>query len=124
MTASEAQRIILKACEKALLQETTSVVASRLQDLALEHGFSYASVAVKRLRSRWGSCDTHKNITLNSYLAQLPWPLIDYVLIHELGHTRHLNHSTAFWQEVQAVLPDYKDRRRQTKTYSPHVITT
>lgn len=122
--SSEAQRVIIRAAEKALLSETTNTVASRLNDLAFEHGFTVKSVTVKRLRSRWGSCDAQQNITLNSYLAQLPWPLIDYVLIHELAHTRHLNHSSAFWDEVAAILPDYKARRMQTKAHSPHVITT
>lgn len=123
-TSSEAQRVIMRAAEKALLSETTTTVASRLKDLAFEYGFTVKSISVKRLRSRWGSCDAQQNITLNSYLAQLPWPLIDYVLIHELAHTRHLNHGTAFWDEVAAILPDYKARRKQTKAHSPHVITT
>lgn len=123
-SSTEAQRIIVKACDKALLQETTALVVPRLQDLAFEHGFAIKSASVKRLRSRWGSCDSHKNIILNSYLVQLPWELIDYVLLHELAHTRHLNHSAAFWDELAAVLPDYKDRRKQTKAHSPHVITS
>jgi predicted metal-dependent hydrolase len=122
--SSEAQRIIVKACERALLQETSDLVIPRLQDLAYEHGFDLKSASAKRLRSRWGSCDSHHNIVLNSYLAQLPWPLIDYVLIHELAHTKHLNHGPAFWQEVVAILPDYKELRKATKAYSPHVITT
>lgn len=122
--SSEAQRIIFKACDKALMQETTRLVIPRLQDLAYEHGFTMKSANVKRLRSRWGSCDSNKNITLNSYLVQLPWPLIDYVLVHELAHIRHLNHSPAFWREVAAIIPDYKERRKQTKTHAPHVITS
>jgi len=120
---SEAQRIITKACERALMQETVDLVVPRLKDLAYEHEFVMKSASVKRLRSRWGSCDSHRNIVLNSYLAQLPWPLIDYVLIHELAHTKHLNHGQDFWQEVAAVIPNYKELRKQTKTYSPHVIT-
>lgn len=122
--SSEAQRLITRACEKALKQETTDLIIPRLQDLAYEYGFDMKSAAVKRLRSRWGSCDSHKNIILNSYLAQLPWPLIDYVLIHELAHTKHLNHSPKFWQEVAAILPDYRELRKQTKAHSPHTITT
>lgn len=122
--SGEAQRIIVKACERALLQQTTDLVKPRLEDLAYEHGFEARSITVKRLRSRWGSCDTHKNIILNSYLAQMPWSLIDYVLVHELAHTKHLNHSPEFWQIVADILPDYKERRKQTKTHSPHVITT
>lgn len=119
-----AQQVITKACERALRQQCEQLVIPRLQDLAFEHGFELQGASVKRLRSRWGSCDTHKHIVLNSYLAQLPWPLIDYVLIHELAHTKHLNHSPAFWDTVATVLPDYKQRRKQSKQYSPHVITT
>jgi predicted metal-dependent hydrolase len=122
--SSEAQRIIVKACEKALRQETEQLLIPRLQDLAYENEITMKSATVKRLRSRWGSCDSHKNIVLNSYLAQLPWPLIDYVLVHELSHTRHLNHSPEFWKEVATILPDYKERRKATRTHSPHVITT
>lgn len=121
---AEAQRIIVKACDKALLKETAHLVIPRLKDLAYEHDFEIKSATVKRLRSRWGSCDNNKNIVLNSYLAQLPWELIDYVLVHELAHTKHLNHSTSFWQEVASVIPDYKQRRKATKTFSPQVITT
>ncbi len=120
--SSESQRIIRRACEKALLQETQSLVVPRLKDLAFEHGFSIKSVKVKRLRSRWGSCDQHRNIILNSYLAQLPWPLIDYVLIHELAHTNHLNHSRAFWAEVAEIIPNYKEQRQLIRRYSPHSI--
>lgn len=122
--SSEAQRIIVKASEKALTQETETLVIPRLQDLAYEYGFSFNAAAVKRLRSRWGSCDAQQNIMLNSYLAQLPWQLIDYVLIHELAHTKHLHHKVAFWEEVATVLPNYKELRRQTKQFSPHVIVT
>lgn len=121
---SEAQRIITKAAEKALIQETTDLVIPRLMDLAYEHDFEVKSAVGKKLKSRWGSCDNHKNIVLNSYLVQLSWPLIDYVLVHELAHTKHLNHSPEFWEEVRAILPDYKERRKQTKAHSPQVITT
>lgn len=122
--SSEAQRVIIRACERALAQETTDLVIPRLQDLAYEHQFEIGSVSVKRLRSRWGSCDSRRNIVLNSYLAQLPWPLIDYVLIHELAHTRHLDHSAQFWAVVASIYDDYKERRKATKSYSPHIITT
>lgn len=122
--SSEAQRIISKACERALLQETQQLLIPRLKDLAYEHEFRVRSASVKRLRSRWGSCDSHQNVVLNSYLAQLPWPLIDYVLVHELAHTKHLNHGPLFWEAVAEVLPDYKERRKATKAHSPHVITT
>lgn len=121
---SEAQKVITNAAERALKQETEQLVAPRLQDLAFEHGYNVKAVSSKRLRSRWGSCDTHANIVINSYIVQLPWELIDYVLIHELAHINHLNHGPGFWSEVESILPDYKLRRQQLKQHSPHVITT
>lgn len=102
---------------KALKLEAEQLLPQRLAALAGTHGFSYKSVGVKRLNSRWGSCSQHKDITLNLYLMQLPWHLIDYVLVHELVHTEHLNHSAAFWKRFQGVLPDAKQRRKEMKQY-------
>ncbi len=123
-TSPHNQKVILAACERALKKEASDLIIPRLQDIALENGFIINNAKVKKLRSRWGSCDSHKNITLNIFLAQLPWKLIDYVLVHELAHTKHLNHSTQFWQEVESILPDYKIRRKETKSYSPDIINS
>lgn len=118
------QKIILAACERALKKETLDLIIPRLHDIALENDFIINNIKVKKLRSRWGSCDLHKNITLNVFLAQLPWRLIDYVLVHELAHTIHMNHSAEFWEEVRSILPDYKIRRKETKNYSPDIINS
>jgi predicted metal-dependent hydrolase len=102
---------------KALKIEAEQLLPQRLNALAKAYGFDYKSVKVKRLSSRWGSCSQAKEITLNLYLMQLPWNLIDYVLVHELVHTEHLNHSAGFWKRFENVLPDAKQRRRQMKQY-------
>jgi hypothetical protein len=87
--------------------------------LAQKHGFEYSSVSVKRLKGRWGSCDQHQNIVLNLYLMQLPWELIDYVLLHELTHTRILRHGPDFWAAMQRVLPNVKAIRKEMKQHQP-----
>jgi predicted metal-dependent hydrolase len=84
---------------------------------------SYHSVKVKRLASRWGSCSSNKVITLNFFLMQLPWPLIDYVLIHELIHTRHMNHSPDFWNDFERIHPGAKNTRNILKQYRPVINT-
>lgn len=111
------QAAVGRGALKALKIEAEQLLPQRLDALARTHGFDYKSVGVKRLSSRWGSCSQAKDITLNLYLMQLPWDLIDYVLVHELVHTEHLDHSAAFWRRFESVLPDAKQRRKRMKQY-------
>ncbi len=72
----------------------------------------------KDQKTRWGSCSAKGNVNFNYQLAFLPDKLLDYVVIHELAHRRHMNHSRAFWAEVEKYCPDYLERREQLKEYS------
>lgn len=120
--SSHVQRAAQIACERALRREADRLLNQRLTKLASDHGFTYSGIKVKRLTSRWGSCSDKKLITLNYFLVQLPWHLIDYVIVHELAHTRHLDHSREFWQTVEAILPDAKLLLREIKNYRPILI--
>lgn len=90
-----------------------------LSNIAKENSFAYKSARVKALKSRWGSCSSHKEIVLNAFLAQLSSELIEYVLVHELVHTRHLNHGAAFWACLEDILPEYKSLRKRLRGYQP-----
>jgi predicted metal-dependent hydrolase len=122
-TSQAIQEAAHSVSKRAAKAEGEQLLPKRLKDLAVKHGFSYKEVQIRHLKTRWGSCSSLHNITLNYYLMQLPWELIDYVLIHELSHTRELNHSAAFWQEVEGCLSDYKERRKQLKNYQPSLLT-
>lgn len=111
------QEAAQRGAHKALRLEAERLLPQRLRTLAETHGFTYRSVYVKRLRTRWGSCSSERDIILNFYLMQLPWDLIDYVLLHELTHTVHMHHGTEFWAHMENVLPGAKLRRKQLKTY-------
>ncbi len=113
------QAVAAAAFERALRLQAERLLPQRLASLAAQHGFRYRSLAVKKLRSRWGSCDQHGNIVLNLYLMQLPWECIDYVLLHELTHTRVLRHGAPFWAELEKVLPRAKALRRTMRTWQP-----
>ncbi len=122
-TAPDAiQKAAHAAAQRALRQEAEQLLPQRLAELARQYSFGYASLRIRHLKSRWGSCNAKGEITLNYYLMQLPWELIDYVLIHELVHTRYLNHSRDFWQTVEGCLPNYKERRKALKHYQPSVL--
>lgn len=111
-----------RGAKKALWGEAERFLPQRLKLLADSHGFSYRNITVKQLKTKWGSCNQNHEITLNYYLMQLPWHLVDYVLTHELVHTEHLNHSSEFWKRFEDALPGAKKIRNELKTYKTAVI--
>jgi len=118
-TDAEVQAAAQKAGVRALRQEAERLLPKRLDQLAERHGFQYRSVKIKQLKGRWGSCDQHADIVLNLFLMQLPWDCIDYVLLHELTHTRVLRHGPDFWRAMEAVLPDVKHLRQLVRRHQP-----
>jgi predicted metal-dependent hydrolase len=118
---SEVQTRLRKACERALKQEAESLLPERLAELAQRHDYQFASLKIKKLTSRWGSCSERDDISLSFYLIQQPWELIDYVLLHELVHTVHKHHQTGFWAELERVCPGAKQLRKQLRQNHPRL---
>jgi predicted metal-dependent hydrolase len=116
------QQVASAAAIRALRQEAESILPARVAAIASEADFVYKSVVVKKLTGRWGSCDQNNNIVLNLYLMQLPWDLIDYVIMHELVHTRHLNHGNGFWGTFLEHEPTAKTLRRRMRAYQPNLL--
>ncbi len=76
-----------------------------------------SKLAYRHNKTRWGSCSAKDALSLNTRLMMLPFPLITYIVIHELAHIRHKNHSGAFWQFVALYCPDYKALRRNIRVF-------
>jgi predicted metal-dependent hydrolase len=105
--------------EKSLKIEAEHLLPMRLKLLARQHGYEYKDVQIRKLISRWGSCSSVKVITLSYYLIQLPWNLIDYVIIHELIHTQHMHHGKEFWDDFKKIMPDARALQKEIRHYKP-----
>jgi len=103
VTHPSVQDAIRYGIEEGLRVEAKSFLPGRVAWLASQFGFRYNNVAIKKLKSRWGSCSGVNNINLNLHLMRLPDELIDYVLLHELCHTVEKNHGKAFWKLLDKV---------------------
>jgi predicted metal-dependent hydrolase len=96
-----------------LMGRAQTVLAEHLADCAREFGFSYRALSIRRQKTRWGSCSARGTISLNCCIVFQPPEVLRYLLIHELSHTRHMNHSRAFWATVAGCCPDYRKLDRQ-----------
>lgn len=104
-----------------LLVQAESRLPAFLNELSRKTGLAYKRVRIRRQRSRWGSCSAQAAISLNAALMFLPWHLTRYVLVHELCHTVHLNHSRAFWDLVARHDPDYRSAEREMRDVRDYV---
>ena len=91
------------------------VALPRLSYFSDKHKLKVNQVRVKEQKTLWGSCSSKNNINLNYLLIMAPMKVIDYVIVHELVHTIHKNHSAKFWQKVETIMPNYKDARNWLK---------
>lgn len=98
-----------------LADQALKVIPKRVAFFAERLGVTYQKITIRNQRGRWGSCSAEGNLNFNCLLMLAPPSVLDYVIVHELCHRKELNHSTAFWNEVQAVLPNYKNEYRWLK---------
>ena len=106
----------LSALERQHLQNKACVVIPRrVAYYAEKLGVSYGKITLRQQKTRWGSCSSEKNLNFNWLLILAPSEVLDYVVVHELCHRREMNHSQAFWKEVEKILPDYRERQKWLK---------
>lgn len=98
--------VLLRGLRQWVREEARLYLGSMLETLASEHGFSCSGLSIRFQRSRWGSCSAKGSISLNACLLFLPERLTRHIILHELCHTRQLNHSQAFWKQLFSVSPD------------------
>lgn len=102
-TLPEVQRLVRNAIIRAMKKVAQSYLPPLLAALAERYGLTYKQVKITGSRSRWGSCSAAGSINLSCYLMLLPAHLMDYVLLHELSHTREMNHGPRFWELLDSM---------------------
>ena len=111
-----------EAEHKALSKAARTWFAERTAYFAPLVGVTCGSVTIRTQKTRWGSCTGKGDLNFNSLLMLAPEEIRDYVVVHELCHRRHMDHSAAFWAEVERILPDYKLRRKWLKDNGPALM--
>ena len=115
--SKDVQTAIRKGIERALKIEAKQYLPDKIKILAAKFGFRYNRLSLKNIKSRWGSCSRKNNINLSIHLMQLPEHLIDYVILHELAHIVHHNHSTRFWNLLEDITDGAKKLDKELRKY-------
>lgn len=96
--------------ERWYRKQALQIFSERVELYAAEHGFEHDGVRVTGARKQWGACGPRRNLRFAWRLVMAPLPMIDYVVVHELVHLRHRNHSRRFWNLIRSILPDFQQR--------------
>ena len=113
----ELQAAIRKGIERALKIEAKEYLPGKVNELAGKYNFKFNKLALKNIKSRWGSCSRKGNINLSIHLMRLPDHLIDYVILHELVHTVQHNHSPRFWNKLDSITGRAKSLDKELRKY-------
>jgi predicted metal-dependent hydrolase len=113
---SDAITIRQEQTEHFFRAEARRIIEVRCAEIAPFYGAKYKKIRIGFQKSRWGSCSTSGTLSFNANLIKAPHSILEYVIIHEICHIIHPNHSSSYWNEVSKLCPDYKTRRKWLKS--------
>ena len=106
---------VLKSYDFFYKEYAQNYITPKVEHFAKIMGYSYKEIKYKKMKSRWGSCSSTKTLTFNTELIKVTEKLIDYVIVHELAHLKHMNHSKDFHSLVESYLPNSKVYKNELK---------
>lgn len=115
----DAQREALK---KRYIQAAKEYFPKRAAYFRQFTGGHYERITIREQKTRWGSCSSRGTLSFNWKLMLAPPGVLDYVVVHELCHLKHMDHSREFWAAVESVMPDYRERRRWLKEHGNELV--
>ena len=116
------QKRLTKEDIEELADQALKIIPERVEHFAKQMGVDYGRITIRNQRTRWGSCSSSGNLNFNCLLMLTPSDVIDYVVVHELCHIKEMNHSESFWNEVEKVLPGYKEAIKWLKDEGGRVM--
>ena len=108
---------------KTLAEQALKLIPQRVEYFSRQVGVDYGRITIRNQKTRWGSCSSKGNLNFNCLLMLALAEILDYVVVHELCHRKEMNHSKAFWAEVEKVLPDYRESVKWLKKRNSQMIT-
>ena len=116
------QKNVKKQLEKWFKEKATSYISTRLVELSKQTQLLPKSFKVRQYKARWGSCNNRGELSFNYLLMMAPFWVVDYVIVHELCHLTHLNHSREFWRLVALHSPNFQQAQNWLKTHQRQLI--
>lgn len=107
---------------KTLADRALELIPKRVAYFAPIVGVNYGRITIRNQKTRWGSCSAKGNLNFNCLLMLAPEEVIDYVVVHELCHRKEMNHSKAFWNEVEKVIPNYREYRKWLRVEGSQIM--
>lgn len=118
LDAHHRKSVVKKAMEDWYREQARDIITERLKFFLKMLRVEYNSINIRDQKTRWGSCSGRKNLSFNWRLSMCPQEVLDYVVVHELCHLIHMNHSKKFWQVVESIIPQYKIQKKWLKENS------
>ena len=107
---------------RKLADQALQVIPVKVKHYATLMNLQNGRITIRNQKTRWGSCSGKGNLNFNCLLMLMPDEVVDYVVVHELCHLIEMNHSKAFWLQVEKVLPDYRERRKWLKEHGNEIM--
>ena len=118
-SASERAKIVF---ERWYREQAKKILPERVDFYVNQYGFQYQGIKITSAKTRWGSCSSRGSLNFSWRLMQAPLGQVDYVVVHELVHTVHHNHSRRFWKKVERIMPDFKQRKTWLRKNGQHLM--
>ncbi len=109
--------------QRNVSEEILRLVEHRIDVYNKHYKLDFNDIKVKKMKSRWGSCSSKRNLNFNRRIIELPDRLIDYIVVHELCHLQEMNHSRKFWALVSQTMPNFRDLRRELRHLTNNLRT-
>lgn len=111
-----------KLMEQFYRRKSQEIIPPLVSRYAQQVGVSYGKITIRKQETRWGSCSSSGNLSFNMKILFAPTEMIEYVVLHEVMHLRHFDHSKAFWADIESYMPDYKTRMNYFKQYGQNFV--